>query len=98
MPSLSVSWAAALAKSVFQALAAGGGLVPFLVTVRPAALDGKADGRFFGRACSLFMLAWPEAAPAPILGRFDEVGPQRIALDIAAEREKLGVDCTGKLL
>jgi hypothetical protein len=37
------------------------------------------------------MPAMPEPGPAPVLGSFDEVCPQRVSLDVAADRQKVFV-------
>jgi hypothetical protein len=40
------------------------------------------------------MPAMPEPGPSPVLGSFDQVCPQRVSLDVAADRRKMlvGID------
>ena len=43
------------------------------------------------------MLAMPEPGPVPVLGSFDQVCPQRVSLDVAADRQKVFVGVDQKL-
>lgn len=65
--------------------------------------SGESRGQVNGRrrngpggepAAMARMPAMPEPGPAPVLGSFNQVGPQRVSLDVAADRQEVlvGID------